>query len=82
MQNEKDNVIGHPTEHDEVGDRHVEDVGQEVEIDDKEYAEADDQVQDLSAEDVGGDYLDLPSLDAGNNQWRDRDVEDGEEELD
>ena len=82
MQNEKDNVIGHPTEHDEVGDRHVEDVGQEVEIDDKEYAEADDQVQDLSAEDVGGDYLDLPSLDASNNQWRDRDVEDGEEELD
>ena len=42
MQNEEDNVIGHPTEHDEVGDRHVEDVGQEVEIDYKEYAEADD----------------------------------------
>ena len=62
MEDEIDEVVGHPAHHGEVGQEDDGDLNYEVEVDDEENSQGERDVQNLSVVNVGRDNLGLSSL--------------------
>ena len=71
MEDEEDEVVGHPAHHGEVGQQDVCDLSYVVEVDEDEDSQGEGDVQYLSVVDVGRDDLGLPGLDTGHHlaEW-------------
>ena len=62
MEDEIDEVVGHPAHNGEVGQEDDGDLNYEVEVDDEENSQGERDVQNLSVVNVGRDNLGLSSL--------------------